>query len=283
MYDAKRIEAVVRRVLAERLGAASPDAGGEAPAPLDIASPAARAEILVDSPRDRDALVRLRRATPARIGAGRAGSRRKTRGLLLLLADHALARDSVMADVDAAMLERLGLFSVRTLCADRNEHLKRPDLGRRFAPETLAELKKRCIPSPRVQVYVGDGLSSGAVNANAENFLAALADALDRHGIKTGTPFFVQFCRVPSMDAVGPALDAEAVCLLVGERPGLGCAESMSAYLCYRPEEGMPESRRTVVSNIHAGGIPAVEAGAYVADVLKRMLDSGKSGVDLKL
>jgi ethanolamine ammonia-lyase small subunit len=278
IHDTGRIEEIVRQVLAERLRGADTDA----PA-VDIASSAARREILVANPRDRDALVRLRASTPARIGIGRNGSRCNTRSLLLLLADHALARDAVLADVDTATLERLGLFSVQTLCADRDQHLTRPDLGRRFSPETLAELKKRCAPSPRVQVYVADGLSSAAVSANAENFLPALTDALARHGIGVGTPFFVRFGRVPSMDVIAPALDAEAVCLLIGERPGLGCAESMSAYLCYRPEEGMPESRRTVISNIHAGGIPAVEAGAYTADVLKKILDARKSGVDLKL
>ena len=44
----------------------------------------------------------------------------------------------------------------------------------------------------------------------------------------------------------------------------------------------MPESRRTVVSNIHKGGTPAVEAGAYVAEIIKKILDNKKSGVELK-
>ncbi len=289
MFNAKQVEEVVRQVLAERF------ANGRLPAAfsgamrmeqeslVDIAAPEHRREILVSRPRDHDALQRMRKATPARVGIGRSGPRYNTRSLLLLLADHAGARDSVMADVDASLLEGLGLFTVQTLCRDRDEHLTRPDLGRQFSRETLQELKKRCASSPRVQVYASDGLSSSAVNANLENFLPVLADGLERHGIRSGTPFFVRFGRVPSMDAIGPALDAEAVCLLIGERPGLGCAESMSAYLCYRPEAGMPEARRTVISNIHAGGIPAVEAGAYAADVIKKILDARKSGVDLKL
>lgn len=283
--DAKMIEEVVRQVLAERLGGARPPAAtANADAPLrDIASPEARRELLVANPRDAEAYRRMRGSTPARLGIGRSGPRYNTRSLLLLLADHAGARDSVMADVDPELLDRLGLFTVQSKCHDRDEHLTRPDLGRDFSEETLAELRKRCARSPRVQVYASDGLSSSAVNANLANFLPALADGLRRHGIQEGTRFFVRFGRVPSMDVIGPALDAEAVCLLIGERPGLGCAESMSAYLCHRPEAGMPEARRTVISNIHAGGIPAVEAGAYTADVLKKILDSGKSGVDLKL
>lgn len=289
MFDAKLVEKIVREVLAERLAGAGNNAACAErtavppEAQFDLTAPEHRRDILIPHPKDPESLRRMRAATPARIAIGHSGPRYNTRSLLLLLADHAGARDSVMTDVDAALLERLGLFSLQSLCRNRDEHLTRPDLGRQFSAETLAELRRRCKPSPRVQVYASDGLSSSAVNANLENFLPALTDGLAKHGIEQGTGFFVRFGRVPSMDAVGPALDAEAVCLLIGERPGLGCAESMSAYLCYRPEVGMPEARRTVISNIHAGGIPAVEAGAYTADVLKKILDGRKSGVDLKL
>lgn len=70
--------------------------------------------------------------------------------------------------------------------------------------------------------------------------------------------------------------------MLVGERPGLVTAESMSAYIAYRPTVGMPEARRTVISNIHKGGTPAVEAGAYIAELIHKMLQKKKSGIDLK-
>lgn len=289
MVDAKLVEDIVRQVLAERLAGKTPgsphrrrDEDGDLSV-ADMAGPKERRAIRVPRPVDAEALGRMCASTPARLGIWRSGPRYTTRSLLLLLADHAGARDAVMTDVDPALLDRLGLFAVQTQCRDRDEHLTRPDLGRRFSGEALDELRKRCRKSPRVQVYASDGLSSTAVNANLEDFLPALSDGLRRHGIEEGTRFFVRFGRVPSMDTIGPALDAEAVCLLIGERPGLGCAESMSAYLCYRPEEGMPEARRTVVSNIHAGGIPAVEAGAYTADVIKKILDARASGVDLKL
>ena len=45
----------------------------------------------------------------------------------------------------------------------------------------------------------------------------------------------------------------------------------------------MPEARMTVVSNIHKHGIASIEAGAYIADIIKLMLDKKASGVDLKL
>ena len=84
------------------------------------------------------------------------------------------------------------------------------------------------------------------------------------------------------MDQIAELTGAEVVCMLVGERPGLVTAESMSAYLAYKPTVGMPEAKRTVVSNIHKGGTPAVEAGAYVAEIIKKILDNKKSGIDLK-
>ena len=43
----------------------------------------------------------------------------------------------------------------------------------------------------------------------------------------------------------------------------------------------MPESRRTVVSNIHRSGIPAVEAGAYLVDLIAHILEQKASGVAL--
>lgn len=93
---------------------------------------------------------------------------------------------------------------------------------------------------------------------------------------------FVKHCRVPAMDQIGELTDAGVFCLLIGERPGLVTAESMSAYIAYRPTVGMPEARRTVISNIHKGGTPPVEAGAFVAELIKEMLDKQKSGIDLK-
>ena len=84
------------------------------------------------------------------------------------------------------------------------------------------------------------------------------------------------------MHKIAELTEAEVVCLLVGERPGLVTAESMSAYIAYRPTVGMPEARRTVISNIHKGGTPAVEAGAYIAELIYKMLQKKKSGIDLK-
>ena len=144
-------------------------------------------------------------------------------------------------------------------------------------------IKEKCIRSPKVQIYVADGLSSQAIEDNAGEMLPALIDGLTADGIKVGTPFFMKFGRVPAMDMVTELLDAEVTCVLIGERPGLAAAGSMSAYIVYRATVGMPEARRTVVSNIHKEGTPAVEAGAYCVSLIENILKMQKSGVELQL
>ena len=249
---------------------------------VDITSKEVKAIPLIDNPADKDGLLRMMSKTPARIGVGRAGPRLKTQTRLALRADHAAARDSVFADVNEDLIKKMGLFEVTTCCRDRNEHLTRPDLGRKFSPETAAEIKSKCTANPDVQFVVSDGLSSKAIEANIENVLPAVTDGVKALGYSVGTPFFVKFGRVASMDHVSEIVGSKVTCILIGERPGLGTAESMSAYIAYDAKVGMPEANRTVVSNIHSGGITAVEAGAYLAEVIDLIMKNKASGVNLK-
>lgn len=249
----------------------------------DLTAPKNKEAITLSHVINRDMMVQMKQKTPARIGIGSAGARLKTTTYLTLRADHACARDAVFRDVKDDVLERAGLFTVQTLCTSRTEHLTRPDLGRQLSERTKEELRSRCRLRPQVQVYISDGLSSGAVDANLADLLPTLMEGLEEEGIAAGTPFFLRFGRVPAMDVISQTLEAEVTCVLLGERPGLGTAESMSAYMAYRAQVGMPEARRTVVSNIHRGGIPSVEAGAYLVQLLKTILERRQSGVDLKL
>lgn len=233
-------------------------------------------------PEDPDMLHRMRQKTTARIGVGRAGPRLRTETLLKLRADHAAARDAVFQDVRQETIESLGLLPVATRCGDKNIFLTRPDLGRDFDEKTKEYLKENCILHPDVQLIVSDGLSSLAVEANAASVLPVVTEGLKERGVTLGTPIFVKYGRVGAQDRISELLDAQVVCSLIGERPGLATAESMSAYITYRATVGMPEARRTVVSNIHRNGIPAVEAGAYLVELLERILQQRSSGVELK-
>lgn len=249
----------------------------------DLTTAEMKSQITLQSVENMEMMRQMKTKTPARIGIGKAGARLRTQTYLILRADHAGARDAVFRDVDPKLLEEMGLFQIQSLCESRNEHLTRPDLGRQLSKETKQELLQKCKKSPTVQVYLSDGLSSQAIEANARDILPSLLDSLDGLGIDTGTPFYMRFGRVPTMDVVSELLDAEVTCVLIGERPGLATANSMSAYISYRATVGMPESRRTVVSNIHSGGIPAVEAGAHIAQVIQIMLERKQSGVELQL
>lgn len=247
----------------------------------DITAPECKATPLLDKPQDPEALERMIKRTTARIGVGRAGPRLKTQTLLALRADHAQARDAVMKDVDPKVLEDAGLFCVQSLCEDKDTYITRPDLGRQLSPEAVRTLKEKCIPNPDVQIYISDGLSSTAVEANARKILPVITEALQSKGLKVGTPFYLRFGRVGAQEHIAETLGAKVVCTLLGERPGLATAESMSAYITYNAYVGMPESKRTVVSNIHKDGTAAVEAGAYVAEVIAKILEQKASGVDL--
>ena len=239
-------------------------------------------QLLVDNPADREAYLEMKAKTPARLGLGRAGARYKTITALRMRADHAAAQDSVFSDVSEEFIKKNNLIPVKTMCTDKDEYVTRPDLGRKFSPETIEVIKEKCDKNPKVQIMVGDGLSSAAIEANLEDILPSIEQGLKMYGLNVGPILFVKYCRVPAMDAVGEATGADVVCLLVGERPGLVTAESMSAYIAYKPKVGMPEAKRTVISNIHKGGTTAVEAGAHIAELIKTMLDKKASGIDLK-
>lgn len=236
----------------------------------------------LEEPADADGLRRMLAKTTARIGVGRAGPRLRTETMLKLRADHAAARDAVLMDVSEGLIAKMGMFSVVTKCKDKNEFLTRPDLGRDLDQTVQEQIRKGCVQHPDVQLIVSDGLSSSAVEANIERILPVVLEGLREKGIRTGTVIFVKYGRVAVQDRIAGLLKAKVVCSLIGERPGLGTSESMSAYIAYKAEVGMPEARRTVVSNIHKAGIPAVEAGAYIVDLLALILAQKASGIELK-
>ena len=238
---------------------------------------------LVDSPADEKAFRRLKEKTPARLGSGRAGPRYKTLTMLRFRADHAAAQDAVFSELPDDFGEKNGLVSVKTRCKDKDEYLTRPDFGRCFDEENAQKIRAAIPGKPKVQLVIGDGLSSAAIAANAMDCAAAIRDGLKVRGIELGQGIYVKYCRVGAGDAVGDITGCELVCVLVGERPGLVTDKSMSAYITYGPHPGVSESARTVISNIHAQGTPAVEAGAYAAELIDTILKRGVSGVGLHL
>ncbi|GAX01477.1 ethanolamine ammonia-lyase subunit EutC [Secundilactobacillus silagei] len=238
--------------------------------------------LTVTNPVNAAGYLAMKQKTTARLGLGRIGTRYTTRSVLRLRADHAAAKDAVWTDVSADFIHKMGWLALQSTCKTETEYLTRPDHGRIVAPTELDQLKPAFPTPPRVLLAVGDGLSSSAIEANAAEVIPAIKQGLALSQIQIGTIPFIRFARVAVEDYLGEATQADVVCLLIGERPGLATAKSMSAYIVYRPIIGMPEARRTVVSNIHPNGVPAVEAGAYIAGVIKEMLAKQVSGIALK-
>ena len=238
---------------------------------------------LTENAADAEKFKKMKLKTPARLGCGKAGARYKTLTMLRFRADHAAAQDAVFSEVDADFAKEHDLLPTKTRCDSKDEYLTRPDLGRCFDEHNAKTIKGVIDRPPRVQLVVGDGLSSAAITANAMDCLGAIRDGLKLKGIDTGKTIFVKYCRVGAGDAIGDITGCELVCMLVGERPGLVTDKSMSAYITYMPRTGVSESSRTVVSNIHAQGTPAVEAGAHVAELIGKILERKVSGVGLHL
>ena len=249
----------------------------------DVSALDLRKLYLVEGAKDPEKYRRLKEKTPARLGSGRAGSRYKTLTMLRFRADHAAAQDAVFSQVPEDYAQKHNLVPVQTKCRDKDEYLTRPDMGRCFDQENQAKIRAAVTGTPQVQIVVGDGLSSAAILANAADCMAAIRDGLKLKGIETGQGIFVRYCRVGAGDAVGDVTGCQVVCVLVGERPGLVTDKSMSAYITYQPHTGVSESARTVVSNIHAQGTPASEAGAFISDLIETILKRKVSGVGLHL
>ena len=238
---------------------------------------------LTENPANGETFARMKQKTPARLGMGKAGARYKTLTMLRFRADHAAAQDAVFSEVDGEFAKRHDLLPTKTCCESKDEYLTRPDLGRRFDEHNAKTIRGVIDRPPQVQIVIGDGLSAAAIEANAIDCLLAMKDGLKARGISTGKDIFVKYCRVGAGDAIGDITGCQLVCVLVGERPGLVTDKSMSIYITYGPHIGVSESSRTVISNIHAQGTPAVEAGAYAAELIEKILRKKVSGVGLHL
>ncbi|WP_249646054.1 MULTISPECIES: ethanolamine ammonia-lyase subunit EutC [unclassified Lysinibacillus] len=228
-----------------------------------------------------DSVQAAKKHTPARIGVGRAGTRPKTKTWLKFRLDHAAAVDAVYGEVSEGLLQKLDVFQVTTKVTDKEEYITRPDLGRRLSDESKALIQQKCKPQPKVQIIISNGLSASAIEENVQDVYLALQQSLSNLNIDIGTTFYIDKGRVALMDEIGELLQAEVIVYLIGERPGLVSAESMSAYLCYKPRIGTVEAERMVISNIHKGGIPPLEAGAYLGTIVEKILHYQASGVEL--
>src|SRR5438067_8581491 len=231
---------------------------------------------------------KVRRRTPARLLAGRSGGAYRTSTQLELRAAHAAARDAVRSDfsiqlhLGRELIERFGIFEAFTQATSKDEFLLRPDLGRRLSAESQAKIAALCVGEPDLQIIIGDGLSTTAVAVQIPPLLPLLAQGASERKWTIGHPFAIRFCRVGILNDVGDLLRPRVTILLIGERPGLVTAESLSAYMAYRAQSGRTDADRNLISNIHARGIPTQEAATRILNLAAKMMLLNSSGVKVR-
>ena len=226
--------------------------------------------------------------TPARLAVGRSGGSYRTGTHLGLKADHAAALDAVHAEFDLVrdlgeeLVRRYELFEVQSQAASKSQYLVRPDLGRLLSAAGEQQLRRRCRPQAELQILIGDGLSTAAVAAQVPSLLPRLMDQAAAAGWQLGNPFAVRYCRVGMLNAVGRVLRPEVTILLIGERPGLATAESLSAYFAFRPAPGQTDADRNLISNIHAAGVPIADAVPRILALATQLKIQQRSGTQIK-
>lgn len=235
-----------------------------------------------------DLIEKIRARTPARVLVDRAGEAYRTPTQLELRHAHAAARDAVRTELDLgrdlsqAFVEEWKLFEVSTLAKSKDEYLLRPDLGRKLDEACKRQILARCPEETDLQIVIGDGLSVTAVAAQVPALLPLLLRQAKAQGWKSGQPFVVRHCRVGVMNDIGELLRPKAVVLLIGERPGLATAESLSAYMAYRPKNGDHDANRNLISNIHERGVDTDSAARRIVNLAAQMMSRQLSGVNLK-
>jgi ethanolamine ammonia-lyase small subunit len=233
-------------------------------------------------------IKKVRAQTPARLLAGRSGAAYRTNTQMELREAHATARDAVRAelnlfrDLGDRFIRNWNLFEVCSRAASKEEYLLRPDLGRLLNEESRAEVIGNCTTGHDLQVVIGDGLSVTAVAIQIPRLLPLLCEGARTRGWSFGRIFVIRHCRVGILNQIGDLLVPKVDVLLIGERPGLATAESLSAYLAYRPKTSDTDANRNLISNIHARGVSTEHAVQRILDLAASMMKTHSSGCQLR-
>jgi ethanolamine ammonia-lyase small subunit len=108
--------------------------------------------------------------------------------------------------------------------------------------------------------------------------LPLLLDGAQARGWTVGHTFAIRYCRVGILNEIGELLNPTVAILLIGERPGLATAESLSAYMAYRPRTAHTDANRNLISNIHSRGLNPQVVAVRILDFAAQMMRLGTSG-----
>jgi ethanolamine ammonia-lyase small subunit len=235
-----------------------------------------------------DAWAALRSFTDARIALGRAGTALPLEEVLKFKLAHAHARDAVYSSLDTEGLLRdlapfgLPAYVLHSMAGDRHTYLQRPDLGRSLDAPSVEQLREAVTMPADLCIVIADGLSATAVNRHALSLLEQLVPSLRSAGLTLAPFTLLQQGRVAAGDTIGSLLRARLSVLLIGERPGLSAADSMGAYLTFRPLPGLTDDSRNCISNIRPEGLNFTNACIKLIHLIREALRLGLSGVFLK-
>ena len=227
--------------------------------------------------------------TPARVLLGRAGTAYRTSTRLQLRADHAAARDALHEaialddDVMAPLVERYGLFEVRTAARSPSEHLARPDLGRRLAPgerRAAAARVHRLASTSRWSWATGcrPGPCTPRSPSCCRSCSPAPPIAAGPWGVPSSSATAGWACSTTSATRWGP----RSWCCWWGSAPAWPRPRACRPTSATGPRAGHTDADRNLVSNIHADGVAPADAARRVLDLAAELRLQQRSGFRVK-
>ena len=253
------------------------------PVPAMPVVPAPPARVYTPRPEPSAFAAEAARHTTALLGIGHVGTRYATDVVLQFQAELAVAHAAVGAELPERWGEDQGFVGVKSRVTSHREFLLRPDLGRRLDDDSLAVVRSRCDKRVDVQIIVADGLSAVACMQTGKQLADLVAKACSARGLRVGTIVAARYARVWLEDEIGQETNAKVAMILLGERPGLGTGDGLSAYVVYEPRIGKTDGDRNMISNIHQRGIVPEDAAQRLAALAQAMIAQRCSGVTLDL
>ncbi|MBV9264554.1 MAG: ethanolamine ammonia-lyase subunit EutC [Acidobacteriaceae bacterium] len=229
----------------------------------------------------------LREFTSARVNLGCSGCALPIAEVLKLQLAQVSARQAVHAKLDASRLALdvnsvcQDLIFVCSRAPDRVTYLRRPDLGRELNPDSRSLLLQKRGRFDAVFV-LADGLSASALQAHAPGVIKASLRLLNPDDWRLAPFVVVEQARVAIGDEIGHCLGAALSIVLIGERPGLSCSDSLAIYLTWNPRPGLTDAARNCISNIHDDGLSYPVAAHKLAFLMHESRRRKLSGVELK-
>ena len=279
-YDSVSRTRQLMSILRDALGSGDP----LPPVPAMPPIPAPPARVYTPRPEKSGFAAEAARHTTALVGIGHVGTRYATDVVLQFQAELAITHTAVATELPDDWAEKHGFVFLRSRVTSHREFLLRPDLGRRLDDDSLAVVKSsRCTKNVDVQIIVADGLSAVACMDTGKQLYDAVAAACGARGLTVGTPIAARFARVWLEDEIGQEVRAKVAMILLGERPGLGTGDGLSAYVVFDPKIGNTDGDRNMISNIHNRGIVPAEAAQRLAALAQAMIAQKCSGVTLDL